>query len=246
MPTPHNSAQNDEIAPIVLFPGDPLRAKHVADSFLSDVKKVTSVRNMLGYTGTWKNVPVSVIASGMGCASAGIYSYELFRFYDVQNIIRIGTAGGLQEYIEPGDFVFAMTASSDSNYAYQYSLPGTYAPCADFGLFEKAVSIAKKKKLVFHAGGVFSSDLFSDYNALGPQTAWVPWSRMGCLAQDMETFALYCNAAWLEKKALSILTHTDSCVTGKFLAVKERKAAIDTMISVALDLVADISKGKNK
>jgi purine-nucleoside phosphorylase len=192
---------------------------------------------MLGFTGTWKGVPVTVMGSGMGGPSAGIYSYELYNSYGAENIIRIGTAGGLQDTIGIGAVVFALTASTDSNYAYQYRLPGTYSPCADFSLLEKAVASARKNSVDFHAGPVFSSDLFSSYNALGSEESWKPWARMGCLAQDMETYALYCTASWLGKKALSILTHTDSCVTGEGLPTESRMSALHPMFVVALDTV---------
>ena len=236
MPTPHNEATSDQIAKTVLLPGDPLRAEYIAKCYLHDSIQITGVRNMLGFTGTWKGVPVTVMGSGMGGPSAGIYSYELFSQYSVDSIIRIGTAGGLQSYLPVGAVVFALTASSDSNYAYQYRLPGTYSPCTDFGLLEKAVDAAKKKSIPFYAGPVFSSDLFSSYNALGPEESWKPWARMGCLVQDMETYALYCNAAWLKKKALSILTHTDSCITGDGLPVEDRMTALHSMFEIALDV----------
>lgn len=235
MPTPHNSAKQGEIAKSVLFPGDPARAQYIAQNFLSDAAQVTSVRGVLGYTGKWKGTDVTVMASGMGGASAGIYSYELYKFYGVENIIRIGTAGGLQSRVEPGDIVFALSASTDSNYARQYSLPGTFSPCADYSLLEKAVAVARAESFSFHVGSVFSSDFFSEYNALGPDISWKQWAKMGCLVQDMETYALYCNAAWLGKKALSVLTHTDSCVTGKSVPPESRMTALHPMISVALE-----------
>ncbi len=237
MATPHNDAGLNDIAKTVLLPGDPLRAKYIAEKYLSGAAQITSVRNMLGFTGTWKGKPVTVMGSGMGGPSAGIYSYELFHIYGVENIIRIGTAGGLQPSIGVGDLVFAVAASSDSNYAYQYKLPGTFSPSADFSLLEKAVAAARGNSFPFHAGSVFSSDLFSEYNALGPEESWKPWARMGCLVQDMETYALYCNAAWLGKKALSILTHTDSCVTGEGLPSEKRMSALHAMFAVALDAI---------
>lgn len=235
MSTPHNAASVIEIAKTVLLPGDPLRAQYIAQKYLPDAVQITGVRNMLGFTGTWKGKPITVMGSGMGGPSAGIYSYELYQLYGVEKIIRIGTAGGLQPYLGIGDLVFALAASTDSNYAYQYRLPGSYAPCADFSLLEKAVAAARSNGLPFHAGPVFSSDLFSEYNALGPEESWKPWARMGCLVQDMETFALYCNAAWLGKKALSILTHTDSCVTREGLQSEKRMTALHNMFTVALE-----------
>ena len=235
MATPHNIANKNEIAETVLLPGDPLRAKYIAENFLNNAKQVTSVRNMLGFTGTWNGNPITVMGSGMGGPSAGIYSYELFSFYDVEKIIRIGTSGGLQEKIQPGEMVFAMTASTDSNYAYQYKLPGSFSPCGDFSLLDAAVKSARKHNFTFHTGSIFSSDLFSSYNAMGERESWLPWARMGCLAQDMETFALYCNAAWLNKKALSIVTVTDCCVTGRCLADEDRLTGLEPMFTVALE-----------
>jgi purine-nucleoside phosphorylase len=235
MATPHNSASKSQIAPFVLLPGDPLRAQYIAKTYLTDAVQVTGIRNMLGFTGKWKGVPVSVMGSGMGGPSAGIYSWELFQLYGAEKIIRIGTAGGLQTEVDVGDIVLALTASTDSNYAYQYRLPGTFSPPADFSLLEKAVSIARAGSIPFHVGSVFSSDLFSSYNALGPGESWKPWAKMGCLVQDMETYAVYCNAAWLGKKALSILTHTDSCVTGEGLSDDERMTALHNMFTVALE-----------
>jgi len=235
MATPHNAATAIEIAKTVLLPGDPVRARYIADHYLKDAVQVTAVRNMLGFTGTWNGTPVTVMGSGMGGPSAGIYSYELYHLYGVEKIIRIGTAGGLQPEIRVGDIVFALTASTDSNYAYQYKLPGTCSPSADFSLLEKAVASARSHSIPWHAGTVFSSDLFSEYNALGPEASWKPWARMGCLVQDMETYALYCNAAWLGKKALSILTHTDSCVTGEGLSADKRMTALHGMFTVALE-----------
>jgi purine-nucleoside phosphorylase len=236
MSTPHNAATVGQIAESVLLPGDPLRARYVAEHFLEDAEQVTGIRNMLGFTGTWKGRRVSVMGSGMGGPSIGIYSYELFSVYGVQQIVRIGTAGGLQSTLNVGDLVLAMTASPDSNWAYQYRLPGTYSPCADFGLLEKAVAAARGAGIRCHVGGVFSSDLFSSYNALGSRDSWEPWARMGCIAQDMETYALYCTAAWLGKKALSVLTHTDSCVSGEGLQDGERMSALHSMFEIALEV----------
>lgn len=240
MATPHNAANAGDIAQDVILPGDPLRAQFMAEKYLSDVRKVTGVRNMLGFTGTWNGKPVTIMGSGMGGPSAGIYSYELFKFYGVSRIIRTGTSGGLQPQLEPGDLVFAQTASTDSAWAHQYKLPGTFSPAADFDLLEKAAASARAHGFRYFAGGILSSDLFSDYNALNETTGepcWKPWARMGCLAQDMETYALYCNAAWLGKKALSIITHTDSCVTGKSLPDEKRMTALEPMFTVALEIL---------
>jgi purine-nucleoside phosphorylase len=235
MATPHNAARPLEIAKSVLLPGDPLRAQYVAARYMKDSVQITSVRGMLGFTGTWQGHPLTVMGSGMGGPSAGIYSYELFSHYGVEKIVRIGTSGGLQENMPLGALVLAMTASTDSAYAHQYRLPGSFSPCADYALLERAVSSARTRGVDFRVGSVFSSDLFSEYNALGPEESWKSWARMGCLAQDMETFALYCNAHWLGKRALSILTHTDSCVTGKGIEAERRMEALQPMFEVALD-----------
>lgn len=234
--TPHNTAAMGDIAPTVLMPGDPLRARYIAEHYLEDAVQFSSVRNMLGFTGTWKGKRVSLMGSGMGAPSMGIYSYELFAFYGVERIVRIGTCGGLSGNIEVGDLVFAMTASTDSNYAAQYGLAGSYSPCADFGLLEKAVAAARNKGYPHWAGGILSSDCFSLYSALSPEEGWKKWARMGCAATDMECFALYCNAAWLGKKALTILTCSDSNVTGKSMSPAERQEALGAMFDVALEI----------
>jgi len=236
MATPHNTARADQIAKTVLLPGDPLRAELIAREYLSGAVQVTGVRNMLGFTGSWRGEAVTVMGSGMGGPSAGLYSFELYKHYGVERIIRIGTAGGLQTSLRPGDLVFAMTASTDSAWAHQYRLPGTLSPCADYGLLEAAVDSARRRGLAFHAGAIVSSDLFSEYNALGAEESWQRWAAVGCLAQDMETYALYSTAAWLGRKALSILTHTDSCVSGEGLSAECRLSALRPMFDVALDV----------
>ncbi len=247
MSTPHNAASAGDIAETVLLPGDPQRALYIAETYLKDAREVTSTRNMLGFTGTYtgKNgntERVSVMGSGMGGPSCGIYSYELFKMYGVEKIIRIGTAGGLQGFLKPGDLVLAMTASTDSNWARQYDLPGTFSPAADFGLLTTAAAQAEKNGYRHFEGAVFSSDYFSDYNALNEVTGkkcWEPWARMGCLVQDMETYALYSNAAWLGKKALSILTHTDSCVNEEeHLPYENRIPTLEAMFITALETAA--------
>ncbi|MCX7776181.1 MAG: purine-nucleoside phosphorylase [Spirochaetaceae bacterium] len=234
--TPHNTARPGEIAPLVLMPGDPLRARMIAETRLSEVRQFNSVRNMLGYTGTYRGVPVSVMGSGMGAPSMGIYSYELFAFYGVERIVRIGTCGGLTPDVEVGDLVMAMSASTDSNYAHQYGLQGTFSPCADYGMLEKAVQIARNRNLRFHVGNIFSSDIFSLYSALPPEAGWQRWARMGCKATDMECYALYCNAAYLGKKALTLLTCSDSNITHRAMSAEERQNSLLAMIDLALEL----------
>jgi len=232
--TPHNAALPGQIAPTVLMPGDPLRAKHIADHYLEDVVQFTSVRGMLGFTGTYRGRKISVMGSGMGAPSMGIYSFELFSHYGVERIVRIGTCGGLTAAVEVGDLVFAVSASTDSNYASQYGLPGAFAPCADYGLLETAVGNARRLGFRHWAGNILSSDVFSLYHAQGDES-WKRWARMGCAATDMECYALYCNAAYLGKKALTILTCSDSNVTRKELSAEERQTLLTSMFSVALE-----------
>lgn len=233
-PTPHNAAKKGQIAPTVLMPGDPNRAEWIAKTFLKDAKLVTDIRGIKGFTGTWNSKPVTVMASGMGAGSAGIYIYELYNCYGVESIIRIGTSASLKKEVKPGDMVFAMTASTDSNYDYQYGLKGHLSPAADFGLLQKAVEAAQKNKARFYAGPIFSSDNFSAYNAMGDQV-WELWAKMGCVAQDMETYCLYCQAAYAGKKALSIMTCVFSKITQKFLQSDAK--TLTPMVQAALALV---------
>ncbi|MDT4763281.1 purine-nucleoside phosphorylase [Sphaerochaeta sp. PS] len=237
--TPHNKARKGDIANVVLAPGDPLRARFVAEKFLSDARLVTDVRNVLGYTGTYRGKAVTVLATGMGGPSVGIYSYELFTEYDVGAIIRIGTCGGLQDSLAVGDLVLAMTASTDSAWAHQYNLKGTLSPCCDPSLLLCALEKVKALGYPCQAGMVFSSDLFSSYNALGADS-WQAWARMGALAQDMESYALYATAAWCRKRALSILTMTDSCVTGEGFSDEMRWTGLFPMIEVALEVALEV------
>jgi len=235
--TPHNTAQKGDIAPTVLMPGDPLRAQYIAETRLGNARKVTGVRNMFGFTGTWEGKDVTIMGSGMGGPSMGIYSFELFAFYGVERIIRIGTCGGMTADIDVGDLVIAMTASSDSNYAHQYDLNGTFSPCADFPLLEKAVSSARTRGIPHWVGGIFSSDVFSLYSALPEEKGWKKWADMGCAATDMECYALYCNAAYLKKKALTLLTCSDSNISRKEMSPGERQTSLNSMFDVALDLI---------
>ena len=231
--TAHNAAKPGDIAKTVLMPGDPLRAKFLAENYLENVKELSSVRNMLGFTGSWQGKPISVMGSGMGAPSIGIYSFELFSHYGVENIIRIGTCGGMIPEVKNGDLVFAQASSTNNNYASQYQLGGTFSASADFGLLEKGVAAARSIGCRFYVGNVFSSDLFSPYSAEGDE-GWQKWARMGCAACDMESYALYCNAAYLGKKALTVLLCTDSCITGEGLSAEERQGALVNMFKVGL------------
>lgn len=232
IPTPHINAKAGEIAKTVLMPGDPLRAKYIAENYLEDVNCFNSVRNMLGYTGTYKGKRVSVMGSGMGMPSIGIYSYELLNFYDVDSIIRIGSAGGIADDIRLRDIVIAMGASTNSNYADQYNLPGTFAPIADFGLLRKAVETAEKLGIKTVVGNVLSSDRFYDDNK---ETNSL-WKKMNVLCVEMEAAALYMNAARAGKKALCILTISDHVFTGEALSAEDRQNTFRDMMEIALEL----------
>lgn len=231
-PTPHNGAKKGEIAKTVLMPGDPLRAKYIAETYLENPVQVTSVRNMLGYTGTYKGKEITVMGGGMGMPSMGIYSYELYHFYDVDQIIRIGSAGSLQDKVELMDVVIAMGACTDSNYAYQYGLPGTFAPIADYELLARAAEAAGKLGTKAVVGNVLSSDIF--YNADSGVND--KWRNMGVLAVEMETAALYMNAAAAGKKALCLLTISDLVFGEEKLSAEERQLGFGKMIEIALEL----------
>ncbi len=231
-PTPHIKATPDDIAKTVLMPGDPLRSKFVAETFLENAVLFNNVRGIQGYTGTYKGKRVSVMASGMGMPSIGIYSYELFSFFGVENIIRIGSAGSMQENVKVRDIIFGMGACTNSSYAEQYGLGGTFAPTADFELLRKSVEIAEELGLSYHVGSLFSSDCF--YN--DDSTVTEKWQKMGVLAVEMEAAALYMNAARLGKKALAICTISDSLVTGEALDSDARQTSFRDMMKVALEV----------
>jgi len=230
IPTPHIGAKLGEVAKTVLMPGDPLRAKFIAENFLEDVVQFNTTRNMFGYTGTYKGKRVSVMGSGMGIPSIGIYSYELFNFYEVDNIIRIGTAGSMNANVKVRDVVIALGASTNSNYAAQYNLPGTFAPIASYDLVSAAVEVAKEKNIRAVVGNVLSSDTF--YSA--DETAMSKWMSMGILAVEMEAAALYMNAAKAGKNALCLLTISDSIVTGEALSAEDRQSTFTDMMEIAL------------
>lgn len=232
IPTPHNEAKIGDIAKTVLMPGDPLRAKFIADNYLEDVVCFNTVRNMLGFTGTYQGKRVSVMGGGMGMPSIGIYSYELYHFYDVDNIIRIGSAGGIADDIKLRDIVIGMGASTNSNFAHQYKLPGTFAPIADFGLLRKAVETAEKLNIKTVVGNILSSDTFYDDN---PEANSL-WKKMNVLCVEMEAAALYMNAARAGKKALCILTISDHVITGEALSAEDRQNTFNDMMKIALEI----------
>ena len=231
-PTPHNEALEGQVAPFVLMPGDPLRAKRLAETYLENAEQFNDVRNMLGYTGTYRGVPVSVMGSGMGMPSIGIYSYELFNFYGVESIVRIGTAGGVAPDVHLRDIVLGMGACTDSNYAYQFNVPGTIAPIADFDLLSRAAAAGARLGYPTRVGNVLSSDVFYNDDPEAEQR----WAKMGVLAVEMESAALYLNAMRAHKRALTVLTVTDVVSRGEALTAEERQESLTQMMEVALSL----------
>ncbi len=231
-PTPHINATPEEIAKTVLMPGDPLRAKLVAEKYLTDAVLFNNVRGIQGYTGLYRGVPVSVMASGMGMPSIGIYSYELYNFFGVENIVRIGSAGALVPEVKLRDLVIGMGACTNSAYGEQYGLRGTFAPICDFSLLEEAVAIARERGLSYHVGNLLSSDTFYDDDA----EATIRFGKMGVLAVEMEAAALYMNAARAGKRALAVCTVSDSLVTGEATTALERQETFSDMILLALEL----------
>ncbi len=231
-PTPHIGAQIGEIARTVLMAGDPLRAKFMAESFLENPVQFNSIRGMLGYTGTYNGKRVSVMGHGMGIPSIGIYTYELFNFYDVETIIRIGSAGSYSRDLHVGDLILAMGACTDSNYGSQFGLPGTFAPLADFKLLRGAAEACEELGIRYKVGNVVSSDVFY---AETPQAD--KWIKMGVLAVEMEAAALYMNAARAGKRALTICTISDHVILGENTSPEEREKTFTGMMKVALSLV---------
>ena len=232
IPTPHITAKKDDFAKTVLMPGDPLRAKFIAENFLDDYKLVNNVRGVQGYTGYYKGKRVSVMASGMGQASMGIYSYELFKFYDVENIIRIGSCGGFSKKLHVKDIVIAMGASTNSNYASQYNLNGTLSAIADFNLVKTAVEICENKGAKYMVGNILSSDTFYDES-----NSSLEFAKLGVLGVEMESYALYCNASRLNKRALTICTVSDSFVyPEENTSAEERQNSFTQMIEIALEM----------
>lgn len=231
-PTPHNAAKPEDIAKTVLMPGDPLRAKFIAENFLTDAVCVNTVRNMLAFTGNYQDKRVTVMGGGMGMPSVGIYTYELFNFYGVEKIIRIGSAGTLSERAGLRDVVIGVGASTDSNYAHQYQLPGTFAPIADFGLARAAAEAGERLGIKTVAGNILSSDVFYSDDA----DSLKKWQKMGILAVEMEAAALYMNAARAGKRALCLLTISDSPMSGESLSAEERQNSFTDMMKLALEI----------
>ena len=232
IPTPHIAAKEGDFAKTVLMPGDPLRAKFIAETFLTDAVLVNNVRGVNGYTGYYNGKRVSVMASGMGIPSMGIYSYELFNFYDIDNIIRIGTAGSIHPDLKIRNVVLAMGACTDSNYGAKYELPGTFAPIASFELLRKAVKVIEEMgNIGYKVGNVVSSDVF-----YSDRQTTAAWQKMGALAIEMESAALYMNAARAGKNALTICTISDSLVTGEVTTAEERQTSFADMMKIALEI----------
>ena len=232
MSTPHNAAQKGDIAKKVLMPGDPLRAKFIAETYLENVKQFNTVRGMLGYTGFYKGREVSVMGSGMGIPSIGIYSYELYNFYDVDEIIRVGSAGAFPDDVNVKDIVIGMGACTNSSFADQFNLPGTFAPIADFGLLRRAVLAAEARGSNVKVGNVLSSDVFYHDDP----TFNDRWRRMHVLCVEMEAAALYMNAIRAGKKALAILTISDHLYKKEELSAEERQVGFGEMIEITLEI----------
>jgi len=233
-PTPHINAAPEDFGKTVLMPGDPLRAKFIAETFLTGARLVNNVRGIQGYTGTYKDTKISVMASGMGMPSMGIYSYELYHFFGVDNIMRIGSTGSMHRDVHIRDIVIGMGASTNSNYANQYGLPGSFAPIASYGMMREAIAACESKGVRYHVGNLLSSDTFYDDDG----AALEKWMRMGVLAVEMEAAALYMNAARCGKNALAICTVSDHILTGEATTAEERQTSFTQMMEVALETAA--------
>lgn len=233
MATPHIEAKKGEIAESILLPGDPLRAKFIADNFLTDVIQFNSVRNMFGFTGHYNGKRVSVMGTGMGMPSIGIYSHELIKFYDVKRLIRVGSAGSMQDDIKVNDIVIAQGASTNSNFVDQFNLKGTFSAISDYGMLSSAVNRAKELNLPYHVGNIMSSDVFYDADV----NSWKNWADVGVLCQEMEAYALYVTAAAHKVSALTICTISDSLITGESMSHNDRQTALVQMMGLALDIV---------
>lgn len=226
----HIAASKGQIAESVLLPGDPLRAQYIAENFLEEPVRYTDIRNMYGFTGRYKGVPVSVQGSGMGMPSMGIYSWELITEYGVQNLIRIGTAGAFTDELELGDVFLALAASTDSNYQHAFEVPGQYSPSASWELIKKVYAASNETGIEFKAGNVVTCDVFYEFGDW-----WKKWAKMGVKAVEMETAALYMNAAYNNVNALSIISISDNFVTGAKSTVKERQNSFTNMMKLALE-----------
>ena len=236
-PTPHINATPSDFARTVLMPGDPLRSKFIAEHFLDNAALVNNVRGVHGYTGTYKGERVSVMASGMGMPSIGIYSYELYRFFGVENIMRIGSAGAMNENIRVRDIVMGIGACTNSNFAHQYHLPGSFAPVADYKMLKTCADLAEEMGIRYHVGNILSSDTFynDEENVFDGFRSTPSWSKMGVMAVEMEAAALYMNAARCGKSALAICTISDHLLTGEATTAEERQNSFTQMMELALE-----------
>ena len=239
IPTPHISAKKEDIAKTVLMPGDPLRAKFIAETFLESPVLVNNVRGVQGHTGTWKGVPVTVMASGMGIPAIGIYSWELYNFYDVDNIIRIGSAGAMRDDLKLMDIVAGQGACTDSHFAHQFELNGTFAPIADYTLLSNCVEAAKEKGIDMKVGNILSSDNFYSPSNCDDSTKW---RDMGVMAVEMEAAGLYMNAARAGKRALCICTISDHLYRSEALSSEQRQLSLTQIIEIALDTAVKMAK----
>ena len=231
VPTPHITAKEGDFARTVLMPGDPLRSRFIAETYLDNPVLVNNTRGVQGYTGTYKGKRVSVMASGMGIPSIGIYSYELFNFYGVENIIRVGTAGGIADTVHIRDVVFGMSAYTNSNFGRQYGFDGNVAPCCSFKLLDATVRAARGMAIEPNVGAIYSSDIFYDESGSAKVM-----KKLGVLATEMEAAGLYLNAARLGKNALAICTISDHLFTGESLSAEERQTTFTQMMEIALEI----------
>lgn len=232
MSTHINAADKGDIAESILLPGDPLRARYIAENFLEEPVLYTDVRNMYGYTGRYKGCPVSVQGTGMGMPSMGIYSHELIHEYGVENLIRVGTCGAFQDCINMGDVILSLAASTDSNYVHTFGLPGTYAPSASWELLQKTMECNKHVRIPITGGNTVSCDVFYEFD---PEW-WKKWASIGVLAVEMEAAALYMEAAAAGRNAIAMMTVTDMFPTGEKATTEERKKASPRMITLALEV----------
>ena len=236
--TPHIKAELGDFAKTVLMPGDPHRSRFIAENYLENARLVNDVRGVQGYTGEYKGVPVSVMASGMGIPSIGIYSYELYKFFGVENIIRVGSAGGMQPSVKVRDVIMGMGACTTSNFGGQYGLEGAFAPVCDFTLLSNAVKIAEDMGVNYHVGNILSSDIFYNANT----GASKKWTDMGILGVEMDAAGLYMNAAYLGKRALAICTVSDHLLTGESLSADLRQTSFTEMMEIALNVAVNMEK----
>lgn len=236
-PTPHIKATPDDFGKTVLMPGDPLRSEFIAKNFLTDARLVNNVRGVNGYTGYYNGVKVSVMASGMGIPSIGIYSHELYSVFGVENIIRVGSAGSINNDIKVRDIVIAQGACTNSNFAHQYHLPGTFAPIGSFEMLREAVSVAEGMDVRYHVGNILSSDTFYNDDEGLPEaiSSVAPWAKMGVMAVEMEAAGLYMTASRLGKRALAICTISDHILTGEATSAEERQTSFTDMMTLALE-----------